>query len=120
MDYSVRLDAVRRDSAGEVYEVQMPYEFCGLCDTVWQESLMQWESVFPSWVLVCPLHIDHPPVDCPSKKSDYWERERYLDALFADHDKGHPGRSIPLNTCEYCCSPPVDLSKDSEGGISHA
>lgn len=32
---------------------------------------------------------------------DLW-KERYLDALFADHDKDHPGRELPVKTCEYC------------------
>lgn len=33
------------------------------------------------------------------------QNERYLDALFDDHDKGHPGRETPVLTCEFCLDP---------------
>lgn len=36
---------------------------------------------------------------------DDWFRERYEAALLDDHEKGHPGRPSPVETCWHCRTP---------------
>jgi len=53
--------------------------------------------------------LDPVPVetDDDGNDSDHWFEQRYWDALYADHEKGHPNRDTPgpVKGCPDCENP---------------